>query len=120
MQARLAAAACSSLLQDVALSPATCFALLRLADEAAEPCLRKAALQTALQHYTAAQCCGWSDFKALPANLLQEVLAHDELAVPNEMATFHGLAFWVAAAPLERRGSFAGLLGTCLACRVNI
>ncbi|KAK9835151.1 hypothetical protein WJX81_001537 [Elliptochloris bilobata] len=44
-RAKLAAIACASLLRDVVLSPATCFALLRLADEAAVPCLRYAALQ---------------------------------------------------------------------------
>ena len=44
-QARLAAAACAALLHDAVLSPATCFALLRLADEAAVPCLRRAAMQ---------------------------------------------------------------------------
>lgn len=44
-QARLAAAACAELLHDAVLSPATCFALLRLADEAAVPCLRRASMQ---------------------------------------------------------------------------
>ena len=69
------------------------------------------AVQVALQEFSAAHCWEWSDFKALPAHLLQEVLAHDDLAVPSEMAVFQGLAHWVAAAPADRRGCFADLLG---------
>ena len=68
-------------------------------------------MQVALQEFSAAHCWGWSEFKALPAHLLQEVLAHDDLAVPSEMAVFQGLAHWVAAAPADRCGSFADLLG---------
>ena len=110
-QARLVAAACASLLQDYMLrNPEVCYAVLRLADEAAVPCLRAAALLVALRHFTEACCSGNGHVLALPAHLLRELLEHDDLAVSSEMDAFHGLACWVEHAP-ARASCLADLLG---------
>ncbi len=110
-QARLVAAACASLLQDYLLrNTEVCYAVLRLADEAAVPRLRAAALPVALRCLAESCSSGNGHALALPAHLLRELLEHDDLAVACEMQAFHALACWVEHAP-ARAGCFADLLG---------
>jgi len=110
-QARLVAAACASLLQDYLLrNTEVCYAVLRLADEAAVPRLRAAALPVALRCLAESCSSGNGHALALPAHLLRELLEHDDLAVACEMQAFHALACWVEHAP-ARASCFADLLG---------